>query len=116
MFPAYAMPLMVAEVSQRVKGQSKVASSLAHSKCSVNCRSNKLQIVNGFIEANQTGLLEDGRNIARSFYSRTFALRTCNFSFDQYGTIAGMEAILGQYDEAGNLTVRFADSFSIGSY
>ena len=108
--PAYAMPLMVAQVSERTKGRLKVAPYFALNFSEPNLTvgqtvANELQTVNEFIETNQTELLKDGRNIARSFYNRTFVLRTGEFSFDQYGTTAGSDGIVGQYDEAGNLTV-----------
>ncbi|GAV08663.1 hypothetical protein RvY_18324-2 [Ramazzottius varieornatus] len=61
-------------------------------------------VVAEMVGANLTELLQDGRHIARRFYNRTFRLRTGNVSFDQYGSSAGVDGIVEQYDEAGNLT------------
>ncbi|GAV01118.1 hypothetical protein RvY_11879-1 [Ramazzottius varieornatus] len=55
------------------------------------------QVVQGFLDSNRSHLLEDERNIARVFYSRTFTLRTGNFSLNAYGTVVGGGVILQQY-------------------
>ncbi|GAV00411.1 hypothetical protein RvY_11261-2 [Ramazzottius varieornatus] len=66
------------------------------------------QVVQEFLDSNRPHLLEDGRNIARAFYSRTFTLRTGNFSLDEYGTLAGSNTILQQYypDDALQLILK----------
>ena len=50
-------------------------------------------------------LLNDGRELARRFYSRTFSMRTGNFTFDGAGAPGGLGSISEQYD-GDNLTVR----------
>ncbi|GAU92086.1 hypothetical protein RvY_04216 [Ramazzottius varieornatus] len=54
-------------------------------------------VVQEFLHRNQSHLLEDGRNFARAFNSRTFTLRTGKFSLDEHGALAGTNIILQQY-------------------